>query len=641
MFNPSFASNYAIEDLLKIFNNDTYCYDVTPEQYEEIKKVIINAHGKVNSHNDFNKYITRPLNFKYQKGHIIKTYRILLKNKEITPDPNIELFMVKKAPRGHSGVNVVTIFTSGTQFGQTDNDGNKEDIEDTIKRGGCPKNCHYCPFEKDENGVPTQPRSYLSTEPGNMRATENKHHPVGQMFSRLYTLEQMGHLPLYPTTPSKIEMIISGGTFNFYPKKYIYWFATCMYYAANIYYEFRDSNTFRPMLTLEEEQKINETAHLRIIGLTIETRPDYLDTNDFDPKSNNRFEVLQLFREIGVTRVQIGIQHTNDAILKYVNRECTNLQNKMAIKFLKDNGFKVDIHLMLDLPGSSPSMDIDMIDEVLEDSFYEADQWKIYPTEVTPYSKISEWYKEGKYVPYAETDSNDLLRVIIHAKKKMMEMNKYWIRINRVIRDIPVESIEGGICAPNFRNTVETQMHKEGISCICMRCREVKLMEINPDDVVMMIRKYEASEGTEYFISYETKDMKTLIGFIRLRLNSSFENSMPELQNCAFIRELHVYGKHNGVGDLNTKGVQHRGYGKLLLEKAEEIAKQNSFKIISIISGVGVREYYAKKGYYLDSTFMKKNLSDDFNVHDNIKPYAVILPYVLIVILAFIFKFFL
>jgi elongator complex protein 3 len=609
MFNPRFASNYSPELLDKIFHNERFKFTLSDEDYELIASVIQRNWGNVNTHEKYMKIICKQTGNRYQKEHIIKVYRQLIKTEAMERDIAFENIMVKKSARGHSGVHVITIFTSPVQFG----DGS----EASIKRGGCPMNCHYCPFERDESGNATQPRSYLSTEPANLRASQNYHHPVGQIFSRLFTLEEIGHIsPLESKTSrecGKLEMIISGGTFNFYPHDYLRWFCTCMYFAANTYYEYRSHGTFsRDILSLEEEQKINETAGLRIIGLTIETRPDYIDPRDYDktlvgPSDNDQhvFDNIRFFREIGVTRVQIGLQHTDDAILAGVNRQCTNEQNKKAIHFLKQNGFKVDGHFMLDLPNTTPERDIEMLDEVLTDPDYEVDQWKIYPTMVTPFTQIKKWYDAGEYQPYAEINDGEILAdVIIHAKKKM----KPWIRINRVIRDIPSISIEGGIDRPNMRELIEKKMLANGDWCRCIRCREIKMQRVPAEKVVFRIRHYEASSGDEYFLAFETEDERILLGFLRLRLNRNFVDTIPELHGCAMIRELHVLGKHTDIGTSRAEHTQHQGYGKQLVIMAEQIASDNCYCRMSVISGIGVREYYRKLGYYQNATYMMKDL---------------------------------
>jgi len=596
MFSKNFcAPEYSMKNIRDIFHKKEYAFNPTDDDLETVETLINSiTDKKIESQKDFQDMILRPLKFKYNKSHFVKIYRILLKNKKIQKRVDIERWMKMKSARGHSGVNVVTIFTSGSQFGVDENGYQTDEI---IKRGGCPKNCHYCPFERNADGIPTQPRSYLSTEPGNMRATQNLFHPVGQMFDRINCLDEIGHID----ENAKLEIIISGGTFNFYPKSYLEWFVCCMYYAANSYFDFRDTEEFpREMGTLEEEQQNNETASLRVIGLTVETRPDYLEGD------NDRYDIIRFYRQLGITRVQIGVQHTDDDILRFVNRECTNIQNKNAIKFLKDNGFKVDIHLMLDLPSSTPEKDVKMLTEVLTDSDYEADQWKIYPTEVTPFSKINEWYYAGTYKPYAEEDVTKLEDVIIHAKKMM----KPWIRINRIIRDIPVQSIEGGVSCPEMRNNIEAKMRDMGLRCCCIRCREIKLQKVDISDVILKVREYPSSGGKEFFISYETSNEKILLGFCRLRLNNNFNGTMPELKNCAFIRELHVLGQHTNLKG-NTGNAQHMGFGRKMIQKAEEIAEFHGFKKMSIISGIGVREYYHKMGYETENTFMMKNLKTE------------------------------
>ena len=597
MFSKRFAANYDISQCQNIFQKDTFDNKVSLEDKIKIGELIKKHHGSVHSQKTFQNLIMRPLKYAYSKEQIIKAYRYL--SKEFAyKDSDFERVMVKKSARGHSGVNVITIFTSPVQFGTGD---------DTIKKGGCPMNCHYCPFEKDSDGIPTQPRSYLSTEPGNQRATQNSHHPVGQMFDRIFTLEEIGHISNIGSTASKLEIIISGGTFNFYPTDYIEWFVTCMYFAANTYYDYRVHNIFpRDILSLEEEQQINETASLRVIGLTIETRPDYIDPTDYNKNQTDIFENIKFFRKLGITRIQIGVQHTNDYILDYVNRNCTSVQNKKGIKFLKQNGFKVDIHLMLDLPESSPDEDKRMLHEVLTDPLYEADQWKIYPTEITNFTKIKEWYDNSTYKPYSEIDGGSLLEDVIIFAKTLM---KPWIRINRVIRDIPVHSIEGGISCPELRQRIEKRMTEQNIFCKCIRCREIKLRKIFAEDVRYRVRTYTGSDGDEYFLSFESKNGEILLGYLRLRLNRDSEFVQDELKNCALIRELHILGKHTELGS-KSNSVQHQGYGKNLIAFAEEIAYKNGFNKIAIISGVGVREYYRKLGYHLENTYMVKTRSN-------------------------------
>jgi ELP3 family radical SAM enzyme/protein acetyltransferase len=610
MFDPNFSSNYTTGDIEGIFNTTFKQHILTQEDEDKLEGLFKLAEPiYFENIKQYNRFILNTGRRKlrlppYSKGQMRKAYTHLLEKEKIEMNSSFLKFLKNKLPRGQSGVNVVTIFTSGHQMGKH----NEGEYKDLIKKGGCPMDCFYCPFEKDENGVPTQPRSYLSSEPGNMRATQNKHHPVGQTLSRIFQLEATGHISANPNDISKIEGIISGGTFNFYPKDYIRWFTTCFYFACNNYYQFKDCNEIE-MGTLEEEQHKNETTSLRVIGLTIETRPDYVAPVDKKNPDIINLDEVRFFRELGVTRVQIGFQHTDDAILKKVNRQCDQVQNKRGLRILKNNGIKSDIHIMFDLPGSSPEKDIECINTIVDDPDYQADQWKLYPTETTPFTRIKKWRDEGKYKPYAEDHTHGLsyklAKVIIHSLERVPPQ----VRVNRVIRDIPHKDIEGGVRCGNFRQVVQDQMEKNGILPKDIRQREVKLGNFDSNNCELFVQHYEGSGGNEYFISYESRDKKTLYGFFRLRLNRSWDETMDNIKGHAFGRELHVYGQHTNVGDNHTKsGTQHRGLGGKLLKIGEEIAFRNGFKEISIISGIGVREYYRKKGYHLNGTYMTKTL---------------------------------
>ena len=600
MFSSSFANNYESADIDRIFNKENFHINISEDELDIMKNVFIKSHAySITTNAEYIKFMNKEIHNRIPKIKLIKGYRILLQNKQIEHNLNLERFMKLKGVRGNSGIIQITVFTSPYQFG----------MKDDIKRGGCPHDCYYCPFEKDINGTPTQPRSYLSTEPGNMRATQNKHHPVGQIFDRLNTLEKMGHISSIADSSAKIEFMISGGTFNFYPIDYIIWFCTMCYYAMNVYYDYTLNGQVREPFTLEEEQHINETSFIRMIGLTIESRPDYLLSKD-DP-----LQYIRLFRRIGVTRVQIGTQHIDNFILKYVNRGCTNEQNQEGNKILMQNGFKVDNHWMLDLPSSSPKQDMDMIDYISKNDNYHVDQLKIYPTMVTEHTRIYDWYRDGTYKPYAEEDfGSKLIDVIIHFKCNI----PYFTRINRIIRDIPPESIYGGVNCPDMRQHIVKKMVQNNAYCKCIRCREIKDGEFNENDCYLYCDKYNACDGINYFISYENKSRTKLYGFLRLRFNQSTKYMLQELQDYAIIRELHVYGNHTGVGD-NTNQTQHRGLGKNLIAKAEEIASLNGYTKIMVISGVGVRGYYRKLGYTDFHTYMVKDIVSDM-IKDNILP---------------------
>ena len=452
----------------------------------------------------------------------------------------------------------------------------------------CPGKCAYCPQKPDV------PVSYLPNEPAVMRAIRLKFNPYLQTVYRLKALENNGH------EPSKIELIVIGGTWSYLPTKYKYWYILNCFKAANDYQKIKKDikieksekpvnpkrvikNSYKQSLGLDEmkkllkqEQKKNEKSLYGIIGLTLETRPDYLTEK----------ELLEM-RELGCTRVEIGVQAIDDEILK-LNRRGHNVEAiNQATKKLKQFGFKVTYHFMPALPGSSPEKDIEMFKDLYSDQRFQPDQIKFYPTTVVKDSLLYTWWKKGKYKPYT---NKELEHVIIECKK----MVPTYTRIIRLIRDIPGESIEAGNKITNLRQIIKDK----GISCNCIRCREAKNKIISEKNIKLNILQYPASEGLEYFISFDSLDNKTLYGFCRLRIDFSSKVAP------AIIRELHVYGQLVPVGG-KTK-IQHRGLGKKLMAEAEKIAQKNKAEKIAVISGVGVRGYYKKLGYRLKNNYMMK-----------------------------------
>ncbi len=328
---------------------------------------------------------------------------------------------------------------------------------------------------------------------------------------------------------------------------------------------------------LKREQKKNEDAQYNIIGLTLETRPDYINNSE-----------LKTMRDLGCTRVEIGVQAIDDKILKLNKRGHGVKEISEATKLLKEYGFKVTYHLMPALPGATPAKDLEMFKQLFSDERFQPDQIKFYPTVVTKGSLLYQWYKKGKYIPYTDQELQEL---IVECKKVVPT----YVRIIRLIRDIPGESIIAGNKITNLRQI----MKDRGVKCNCIRCREVKDGIIT--DPKINIVEYPASDGTEYFISADSQDGKVLYGFCRLRIDNNSEVSP------AIIRELHVYGQLVSIG--NTKKVQHSGLGKKLLAEAEKIVKDSKVKKIAIISGVGVRGYYRKWGYKLSDSYMVKKIN--------------------------------
>ena len=528
----------------------------------------------------FKKNIQKKYKYTISNAEFIKIYKNLnLENQ------HLRNLITKKKCKSNSGVLVITVLTSAhPQY-------INEDGEVKTARFSCKHDCAYCPNEPahEGNNWVDQPRSYLYSEPAVLRANANDFDPIKQMNSRLSTLINMGHIP------DKLEIIVLGGTWCEYPRNYQDRFITELYYSANIYF---DSLPKRPKKTLEEEIEINETSQIHIIGLTLETRPDTIN-----------IEEIANFRRYNCTRVQLGVQHTNNSVLKKINRGHTIESAYEAIKLLKNNCYKVDIHIMPNLPGASYEIDKAMLEEILYDQRIQVDQYKIYPTAIVPFTKIKKWFDEGSYIPYDDL----LLYELIKDFKKKVQKYK---RLNRIIRDIPGHYIEGGYSTKfvNMRQLLQDDMRIHKWSCKCIRCREIKGNSISIDKIILNIEKYRASDSDEYHISFDSDcDKNYLIGFLRLRLNKEDDINcdyqvLDSIRGCALIRELHVYSNLNSVGDNIEGSLQHKGFGKQLVAKAEELAKENGYHKIAIISGTGVREYYKKLGYKLIDTYMVKNI---------------------------------
>ena len=506
----------------------------------------------------------------------------------------LKLLLRKKPMRNISGITSITVITAPFPDGQ---------------KFSCKHNCYYCPNEPAHEGNKwqAQPRSYLYHEPAVLRANQHKFYAIGQMFSRMDTYFSNGHVI------DKLEIIIEGGTYTEYPVDYLERFHRDIFYVANIYFDLRklynnydnclnnklDLNLLthiRQPLSVEEEIKINKTAKVHIIGICIETRPDALDD-----------EWLWRFRLWGVTRVQLGAQHVDNAILKKINRGHNVEQLLWAMKYLKDNCFKIDIHIMPDLPGASVDIDKAMFDYVYR--VVCPDQMKVYPCQTVPWTVIKKWHDEGKYVPYFDKDPNMLIDVVRYS----METCPKWVRLPRVIRDIPCSVyVEGGNNIGNMRQMVDNLLNGDNVYSNDIRAREIgRHTKYYNKPAKYCIMQYNGNEGTDYFISYESYDERALFGFIRLRIVEEKSNmtKFEILKKKGLIRELHVYGDTTAVATYDKGGCQHTGIGKGLLELAEKKTMEHGLYGIVVISGEGVKEYYEKKGYKDVDTFMIKDFS--------------------------------
>jgi len=534
---------------------------------------------------------TVPKKFKItpRKDVLSHTYQRLIADGTLAKHSAMDIYFVKLPVRSWSGVLVVTIVLRPDKF-------------------SCPYDCKYCPNETIKNGaIHDMPRSYLSSEPAVMRAMDVDFDIIKQFRSRIKTLRENGH------EIDKVEIIVLGGTFSSYPRDYQYEAMRDIFYAANTQNQCQAHQTYvRDPLSLQTEQYLNtDTNSLKIIGISLETRPDQINKHE-----------LRRFREYGCTRIQIGVQHTDNEILNIVNRKHDTECSIKAIKLMKDFGFKVDIHIMPDLPGATPEKDKLMFDEIFATTKFCPDYIKIYPCLDVTYTEIRKWKEDGRWTPYSELNGGkDLIDLILYAKKNLIPK---WIRINRIQRDFPEEhtnnSFKGFLSdthKSNLRQLLDDRMKKDGVSCKCIRCREIKNNAYHMRDVWANIITYEASDGVEKFISYDDNKNDRLLGFIRLRMPpKSSEHFIPALRGAALIRELHVYGSLKKVkvakafkekGDVSKP--QHNGFGKRLIIMSEIIAWWYGYKSIAVISGIGVRAYYRKMGYELKDTYMVKKLT--------------------------------
>jgi len=469
----------------------------------------------------------------------------------------------------------------------------------------CPGRCVYCPTED------RMPKSYMSNQPAAARAVRNNFHPYRQVYNRLTALAESGH----PT--SKLEIIVMGGTWSFLPHRYQSWYLKRCYDAANEFGLSEEAKkAYRKIgTTLKKSQVYNETASHRIIGLTLETRPDFI----------NERELVRM-RRYGCTRVEIGVQTLNDDIQRLTKRGHSRKHVVKAMKLMKDFGFKVCWHLMPGLPGSTPENDLEWMKEVFSNPDMCPDFIKIYPCVVLETAELKEWWERGEYVPYHD---DDLVKLLTQFQTFVPE----WTRIMRLMRDIPVSNILDGAKFSNLRQILKDQPEKlrelvgdkfydehnlKETSYVFrdIRAREVGFADLDkhPDMLLkvpkLVRRDYEASEGTEVFLSFEDETEEHLFALLRLRKPSgqAFKHYASALKNAAFIREVHSYGGEVSVGEAEGLG-QHRGLGRKLIEAAEKIVKEEwGMDKVSIIAGIGTREYYRKWGYEEKSTYMVKRL---------------------------------
>jgi elongator complex protein 3 len=522
---------------------------------KKIIKILLKEKIKTKSSlEDFKRRIAKRFKIPLLKNTtLLETYQEMVNEKEIKRDEKIEEILKTRPIRSLSGIVNVSVLT---------------------KPYSCPGSCIFCP---KENGVP---KSYLKKEPAVQRAILNKYLPYFQLKSRLDSLKVEGH------PCDKIELRIIGGTWSFYPKSYQTWFIKECFRAANEYGQRKSKK--RDLFSL---QKRNEKASSHIVGISIETRPDFINEDE-----------IKRLRILGITQVELGVQSIYDDVLEKIKRGHSVQATIEATRALKDAGFKVLYQVMPNLPGSNLKRDILMFKEIFENQNFKPDFLKIYPLALLKNTPLYLSYKKGMFRPYT---LKELLWLLFEIKK----MVPFWCRIQRVVRDIPKEEIvEGGVKVSNLRELVQKKLKEKGLSCRCIRCREIMKRKASLQKIYLFREDYQASFGKEVFLSFEDKNRETLFGYLRLRLPSPKKPVFKVLENSAIIRELKVCGKLIEVGE-KSRFVQHRGLGKKLVKEAQNIAK-NEFKVkkLAVISGIGARDYWRKLGFGLKESYMVKSL---------------------------------
>ena len=449
--------------------------------------------------------------------------------------------------------------------------------------------CVYCPGGPDSD-FEYSTQSYTGYEPTSMRAIRARYDPYEQARGRVDQLRALGH------SVDKVEYIIMGGTFMSLPESYRDTFVAQLHNALSGY----DGEK------LDEAVRAGEMSRVKCVGITIETRPDYC----LAPH-------LSSMLRYGCTRLEIGVQSLYEDVARDTNRGHTVAAVAHAFRLAKDAGFKVVSHMMPDLPNVGRERDLDQFREYFANPAFRTDGLKIYPTLVIRGTGLYELWRTGRYKNYTPNALVDLVA-------RILALVPPWTRIYRVQRDIPMPLVTAGVENGNLRELALARMKDFGTTCRDVRTREVGVNEvkhrIRPNQVERVRRDYVANGGWETFLAYEDPKQDILIALLRLRKCSPGTTYRPELlkgddgdddPRTSMVRELHVYGSAVPVHARDPRKFQHQGYGTLLMEEAERIAQdEHGSRRIAVISGVGVRSYYQRLGYWLEGPYMVKDLED-------------------------------
>lgn len=480
------------------------------------------------------------------KHALITAYREDVRSGAREPDRSLLAKIRIKPTRTLSGVTTVTVLT---------------------KPYPCPGECVFCPDHVD------MPVSYLPDEPGAMRAYQHGYDPYQQVEARIEALYEIGH----PT--EKVELLILGGSWSSYRKDYQTWFIKRCFEAMNR----------APAETLQEAQAENEHAEHKNVGLVVETRPDLMDRQE-----------LAWLRQLGVTKVQIGVQSLDDRILALNKRGHRTVDTIRGVSLLRSAGFKIVAHWMPNLVGATLESDREDFRRLWD--LIAPDELKIYPTQLLEDTELYRIWEAGEYQPYT---TQELIELIAGLK---LTIPRY-CRVNRIIRDIPSQNVVEGNKRTSLRQDVHRYLEARGESCQCIRCREVRNQDVEVDRLELEEQVYRVSGFEEHFLSFQTEDDQ-IAGFLRLTLpgEEALDSGLDDLQEAALIREVHVYGQSLQVGQEIVGAPQHAGLGTSLLAEAEAAARQAGFSKIAVIAAVGTRQYYLDRGYQRGELYLVKDL---------------------------------
>jgi len=570
----------------------------------------------------------------FRKSEVVTSYRKLAGTNGLAPlDRKVLRRIQMKPTRTISGVTPVTVLT---------------------KPFPCPGKCIFCP-----NDI-RMPKSYLADEPGAQRAERNAFDPYLQTYNRLLAYQNTGH------QTEKIEIIVLGGTWSYYPEPYQIWFIKECFRAMNDFSEGRDDREViitRYETVKKKLAKANDTlgrddqfvatsnplenkvemAAYQVHGQQIDqtynqvvsqlyTAPekisgvDQLQTATWDeleslqiinesaksrcvglvietrPDNISEAEVRRI-RRLGCTKTQIGFQSLNDFVLLQNKRGHDVAATRRAVKLLRQAGFKIHAHWMPNLYGSTPEQDKADYLKMFNDPDFCPDELKIYPCSLIESAELMQYYERGDWKPYSEEELLDVLSFCL------MNTPRY-CRLTRVIRDIPSTDIVVGNKKTNFREMVERALEKAGEKSLNIRAREVRNRLIQAEELVVKETHYPGSVSEELFIEYvcPTQTTELIAGFLRLSL-PTVQNFMEELQDAAIIREVHVYGQAVGIGQRDEGKAQHLGLGTKLIERAKAVAIKKGFTKLAVISSIGTREYYRQRGFVDAGLYQVADLS--------------------------------